>query len=77
MSNIKDMVLAGKKVTFVRFEGGSQELWYVTDCGFEFPVPILDTAGATFLASDKAILFLRWIGKHARMLAEAIKHQDQ
>lgn len=43
-------------------------LWYKTDDGFEFPVPITDTTNAqggspTFLATDKAIYFMRWIRK--------------
>jgi hypothetical protein len=56
--SIKDMV-AGKVVRFVRFESG--DLVYITECGMEFPIPSKDTVGATFLAEDKAILFMRWI----------------
>lgn len=59
--NIKDMV-KDKKVKFVRFQ--NNELWYTTECGFEFPIPPVDTNGATFVAEDKAILFMRWIKKH-------------
>ena len=67
--SIKEMV-AGKSVKFVRYQ--RKELWYVTECGFEFPVPIEDTGDAAFNDSDKAMLFMRWIRKHKEMLAEAL-----
>jgi len=38
MSDLKDMVKDNKKVTFVKY--CHAELGYVTECGFEFPVPI-------------------------------------
>ena len=60
--NIKDMVSNGKKVTFVRYK--QKELWYVTECGFEFPVPVDDTGDGVFLAVDKAMMFMRYIRKH-------------
>ena len=60
--NLKDMVSNNKSVTFVRYQ--SSELWYVTDCGFKFPVPVSDAGAATFLNKDKALLFMRWIRKH-------------
>lgn len=71
MSSLKDMVRDGKKVSFVRFARG--ELWYVTACGFEFPVPAdpAEVGEATFLAQDKALLFMRYIRKHLAMLEEA------
>lgn len=72
--SIKEMVQSGKQVQFVRFEGG--ELWYRTECGFEFPIPAQDLAGATFLATDKALLFMRWIKRHLTMLAQARQLQD-
>lgn len=59
--NIKELV-QNKTVSFVRYQ--NKELWYVTESGFEFPVPIEDTGDAAFLNKDKAILFMRWIRKH-------------
>jgi hypothetical protein len=59
--NVKDMVKDGKRVRFVRYRHG--ELIYVTECGFEFPVPIHDTGDGVFLAEDKAMLFMRWINR--------------
>ncbi len=69
MTSIKDMVSGDKQVTFVRCRAG--ELWYVTDDGFEFPVPVADIGNATFLARDKALLFMRYVRKHMDMVAEA------
>ena len=62
-------MVAGKTVKFVRYQ--RKELWYVTECGFEFPVPIEDTGDAEFQSQDKAMLFMRWIRKHQEMLALA------
>lgn len=69
MKSIKDMVTGEKQVTFTRYREG--ELWYVADDGFEFPVPVADIGNATFLARDKALLFMRYIRKHMQMLEQA------
>ena len=63
--NIKDMV-KDKTVTFIYYR--EKELWYTTECGFEFPVPIWDTEGAAMKAQDKAIYFMRWIRKYIAAL---------
>ena len=68
MNSIKDMV-KDKQVTFLYYREG--ELWYTTECGFEFPVPTNDVGTAAMNASDKAILFMRWIRKHQEMLEQA------
>jgi len=54
-------MVKNKKVTFIFYK--EKELWYTTECGFEFPVPIEDTGTASMNAEDKAILFMRWIRK--------------
>jgi hypothetical protein len=69
MTSIKDRVSGDKQVTFMRYRDG--ELWYVTEDGFEFPVPVADIGNATFLARDKALLFMRWMRKHLEMVAQA------
>ena len=69
MYNLKEMVSNNKRVKFIHFK--ENELWYVTETGFEFPVPVADTQGATFLAEDKALLFMRYIRKHIEMLEKA------
>ena len=69
MRSVKAMVTGNKQVTFVHFKDG--ELVYVTDCGFEFPVPVSDVGTATMLANDKAIMYMRYIRKHVAMLEQA------
>lgn len=66
---LKDMVQPGKQVHFNFYRQG--ELWYVTDCGFEFPVPIADCGDGVFLKEDKAILFMRYLNKHIKMIEKA------
>lgn len=73
MNSIKDMVKDGKKVHFSFYREG--ELWYKTECGFNFSVPIADVGGAAMLNEDKAILFMRWIRKHMDMLEDAKAEQ--
>jgi hypothetical protein len=71
--NIKEMVADGRKVRFVRYKLG--ELWYRTESGFDFPVPISDCGDGVFLAEDKAILFMRYIRKHQAHLELAKRSQ--
>lgn len=68
----------GNHVFFQYYRDGS--LWYVFRYSednpariteFLFPVPISDTGTATFNAMDKAIIFMRWIRKHADAIKEA------
>jgi hypothetical protein len=49
--DIKAMVAEGRGVRFLYYRLG--ELWYVTETGFEFPVPITDCGDGKFLAEDK------------------------
>ena len=55
-------LVKNQKVHFQYYR--DMELWYTTDSGFLFPVPIRDTGTATFLKEDKAILFMRYIRKY-------------
>lgn len=59
-----------KVVNFRFYRDGN--LWYATECGFEFPVPIEDIGNATFLTQDKAILFMRYIRKHMDTIEKAV-----
>jgi len=72
MSNIKDMVKDGKQVEFKFYRKG--ELFYETECGFLFPVPISDTGDGQFNRTDKAMMFMRYIRKEltAREAADII-----
>lgn len=66
MNSLKDMVI-DKRVVFTRYFDG--DLWYKTECDFEFPVPIKEVGTATFLANDKALLFMRYIRKHMAVVS--------
>ena len=61
------MVSNNKKVNFKYYRDGN--LFYSTECGFEFPVPIEDIGNAVFLSEDKAMLFMRYIRKHLNTIA--------
>jgi hypothetical protein len=67
--NLKNMVSDNKKVTFQYYK--HNELWYSTECGFLFPVPIDDTGDGTFHKEDRAMLFMRYIRKQI----EAIENE--
>lgn len=57
---IKDHIVGNVKFQYYR----DGQLYYKTEPGMLFPVPIEDIGNATFLAEDKAILFMRYIRKH-------------
>lgn len=61
MSTLKELVAGDKQVHFQFYRKG--ELHYMTDDGFNFVVPVSDAGDATFLASDRAMLFMRYIRK--------------
>lgn len=71
--DVKEMVKDNKKVRFVHYK--DNELWYVTETNFEFPVPISDADGAMFKAEDKALFFMRWIRSHIKNIEESKKDQ--
>ncbi|MBM4296697.1 MAG: hypothetical protein FJ143_03050 [Deltaproteobacteria bacterium] len=73
MNSLKDMVKDNRKVRFAFYR--DHQLFYRTECGFEFPVPIDDIGNATFLAEDKAILFMRYIRKHLKTIEDARAQQ--
>ena len=59
--NIKDLV-KGTQVKFLYYR--NQELWYeIEGKDFRFAVPVSDTGEATFLPTDKALIFMRYIRK--------------
>jgi len=69
MRTLKEMIVNNQKVSFSFYRDG--QLWYETECGFRFPVPIEDAGTATFLAEDRAILFTRYIRKQLAVVDEA------
>lgn len=73
-TKIKDMV-KNKMVEFQFYRDG--DLWYKTECGFQFPVPISDTKGALFLRTEKAILLMRYIRKHLELIDTELLKQEE
>lgn len=69
MYDIKDMVGGTKLAHFKYFR--TDELWYETDSGFLFPVPLSDTGDTLFPAEDKAMIFMKWIKKQIKLLESA------
>jgi hypothetical protein len=74
MRTLKEMVRDNQKVRFRYYR--EKELWYATECGFEFPVPIDDTGTGIFMAEDRAIRFMRWIRRHIELLEAARLQRD-
>lgn len=70
MYNIKEMVTDNKKAKFLYYK--MDELWYETETGFKFPVPITDCGDGVFNAEEKALLLMRYIRKHIKVLEEAL-----
>lgn len=73
MRTLIEMVSNNQKVYFTHYQ--SEELWYITECKFSFPVPINDTGSGIFLAEDKASFFMRWINKQIKFIKEAEETQ--
>jgi hypothetical protein len=71
---LKELV-KGKKVRFKYYRDG--ELWYETEDGFEFPVPITDTGTGVFRAEDGAIQYMRWIRMHLATRAEWEREREK
>ena len=66
MKTLKELVANDAHVKFMFYRKG--ELWYTTDCGFEFPVPIEDYGDGVFLSDDRAMIFMRYIRKHLELI---------
>ena len=74
MRTLKEMVIDGQKVRFSFYRDG--QLWYATECGFRFPVPIAEAGTATFLAEDRAILFMRYLRKQIAAVEEGRRQRE-
>lgn len=61
MLDIKRAVSDNRLVTFKYYRDGS--LWYETEFGELFPVPVEDIGNATFNKAEKAILLMRYMRK--------------
>lgn len=71
--NIKDIV-KNQNAHFVFYRDRS--LFYETDDGFQFSVPIADAGSATINREEKAILLMRYIRKHLARIENARSAQS-
>lgn len=71
--DVKRAVVDNKRVKFEYYRDG--DLWYSTEHGEEFPVPVSDVGTATFKREDKAILFMRYMNKYNSMVEKA-RHES-
>jgi len=62
-------LVKGQQVHFQYYR--DNELWYKTDSGFLFPVPVSDVGNATFMRDDKAIYLMRYIRKYREEMVAA------
>jgi hypothetical protein len=74
MIKVKDIV-KDQNAHFVFYR--DRALFYETDAGFQFPVPIDDAGSATFKKEEKAILLMRYIRKHLKIVEDAKHAQNQ
>lgn len=75
MRSVTEMVKDENKARFQYYR--DRELWYKTDCGFEFPVPAKDVGIGIFKAEHKAVELMKWIRTHRDMIiAEKQKHES-
>ena len=71
--NIKEIV-KNQNAHFVFYR--DQSLFYETDNGFLFSVPISDAGSATINSQEKAILLMRYIRKHIARTESARSAQN-
>jgi len=71
MVNVKEHVAAGKKVHFDYCRSGV--LYYRTESGLLFEVPLEDAGTAVFNRDEKSIYFMRWIRKQLEANEEGKK----
>lgn len=61
MVNVKEHIINNQRVQFQFYRSGI--LFYKTEKGLLFEVPVTDTGTGVFNAEDKASFFMRWIRK--------------
>lgn len=59
--NMKQHVVDNQKVAYKFYQNGS--LWYETEKGLLFEVPISETGNGIFNREEKAINMMKWINK--------------
>lgn len=62
-------LVKNKKAYFESYRNGN--LTYITDDGFQFPIPISDTGNGLFLDEHNALDLMRWIRKQMELIRTA------
>ena len=71
MMNVDNILKNNESVRFIFFLSG--KLWYRTESGFKFPVPIKGSGQSVFLSEDRANRFYPYIKAHADKLNNKAK----
>ena len=58
--------LVKENCNFIHFV--DNELWYETESGFQFPIPLKDVGTTLFISEYKGIRLRKWIRKHLEMI---------
>jgi len=66
MKNLDKILNDNENVNFMFFMSG--KLWYRTESGFKFPVPIKGSKQSVFLSEDRANRFYPYIKAHVEKL---------
>lgn len=69
MESLDKILNDNESVRFMFFLSG--KLWYRTESGFKFPVPIKGSLQSVFLNEDRAKRFYPYIKAHAEKLHKA------
>ena len=69
MKTVERILNDNESVRFMFFLSG--KLWYRTESGFKFPVPIKGSGQSVFLSEDRAKRFYPYIKAHAEKLDKA------
>jgi hypothetical protein len=73
--NIVDHVSEKKNVYFRFYQ--MDKLYYETELGLVFEIPISDTGTGTFLAKDKALNYMRWIRPALKKAEEELTKKEE
>ena len=64
--DLKDNVKGFSQFEYYR----DSALWYRTETGLVFPVPVSEIDQGQFKATEKSLLFMRWIRKYIKSLVD-------
>ncbi len=62
MLELKTLIKSKQESTFTQYSKGY--FWYVTACGYEFPIPLSDVHDAALLCVERSSALFRWINIH-------------